>query len=399
MANSGTNVSGVLFGNFQLISINGGKFQDTNGNGIRELGEPGLAGVTIFLDANSNGVFDLGERSTTTDINGNYSFVNVAPGTYRVREVLPIGFTQTTANPVDVVASSGTNVSGQLIGNFQLISIGGGKFRDTNGNGIRDVGEPGLAGVTIFLDANSNGVFDVGERSTTTDINGNYNFANVAPGTYRVREVLPIGFTQTTANPVDVVASSGTNVSGQLIGNFQLISIGGGKFQDSNGNGVRNTGELGLQGFVIYLDTNNNGVLNTGEISTTTDTNGNFSFANLAIGTYRVREVGQPSFVQMTNNPENIVVTTSGGNVTGILFGNIPAVNLAVFSKLLLTGNNLANLLNGTFALQANFVANLYQTLLGRAPDLAGLKYYLRLLMAGFTQLQVTTFFKHDFHL
>ena len=125
----------------------------------------------------------------------------------------------------------------------------------------------------------------------------------------------------------------------------------------------------------------------------------NFSFANLAIGTYRVREVGQPAFVQMTNNPANIVVTTSGANVNGILFGNIPAANLATFSKLLLTGRNLANLLNGTFALQGNFVANLYQTLLGRAPDLAGLKYYLRLLMAGFTQPQVTTIFKRDFHL
>ena len=370
-------------------SISGLKFNDLNGNGVGDLGEPGLPGVTIFLDANTNGVFDIGERSTTTDALGNYTFTGLVRGTYIVREVQQAGFTQTTPNPVAIVVSSGIDVSGVLFGNFQLISISGSKFQDTNGNGIRNPGEAGLARVTIFLDANNNGAFDIGERSTTTDINGNYSFANVAPGTYRVREVLPTGFTQTTANPVDVVASSGTNVSGQLIGNFQLISITGSKFRDSNGDGVRNTGELGLQRFVIYLDTNNNGVLNTGEISTTTDTNGNFSFANLAIGTYRVREVGQPAFVQMTNNPANIIVTTSGANVTGILFGNIPAVNLAVFSKLLLTGNNLANLLNGTFALQANFVANLYQTLLGRAPDLAGLKYYLKLLQAGFSEAQV----------
>ncbi len=399
VASSGTNVSGVLFGNFELISISGSKFQDTNGDGIRDTGEPGLQGVTIVLDANSNGVFDLGERSTTTDLNGNYRFANVAPGTYRVREVLPIGFMQTTVNPVDIVASSGTSVSGVLFGNFQLIIISGSKFQDTNGNGIRDTGEPSLTGVTIFLDANSNGVLDLGERSTTTDANGNYSFANLAAGTYVVREVLPVGFVQTTTNPANIVASSGTNVSGVFFGNFQLITISGSKFQDTNGNGIRNPGEAGLAGFTIFLDANTNGVLDIGERSTTTDVNGNFSFANLALGTYRVREVGQPAFVQMTNNPANIVVTTSGVNVTGILFGNIPAANLAVFSKLLLTGNNLANLLNGTFARQANFVANLYQTLLGRAPDLAGLRYYLRLLQAGFTQPQVTNIFKHDFRL
>ena len=184
-----------------------------------------------------------------------------------------------------------------------------------------------------------------------------------------------------------------------LFGNFQLVSIGGTKFQDTNGNGIRNAGEPGLQGFTIFLDSNNNRLLDTGETSTTTDINGNFSFSNLALGTYRVREVVQSNFVKMTNNPADIVVTTSGANVTGTLFGNIPVANLVQISKLLLTGKNLQNLLNGTFGRQANFVANLYETLLGRAPLLKELTYYLRLLLAGFTEKQLTAKFKVDYKL
>ena len=402
VAISGTNVSGQLFGNFQRISISGSKFRDTDGDGIRDLGELGLAGVTIFLDADTDGVLDAGETFTTTDANGNYSFENLGPGTYNVREVPPASFTQTTPNPPPVVASSGTNISGQLFGNFQSgsflnISISGSKFRDTNGNGVRDLGDVGVAGVIIFIDADNDGVRDPGETFTTTDANGNYSFTNIGPGTYIVREVPPVGTVQTTVNPTAVVAISGTNVSGQLFGNFQLNTINGIKFQDSNGNGVRDLGEPGLAGFVIFLDTNNNGVLNLGERSTTSDANGNFNFANVGLGTYRVREVGQVNFVRMTNNPANIVVTTSGVNVTGILFGNIPVANLAVISKLLFTGQNLVNLRNGTFALQANFVASLFQTFLGRAPDLAGLTKYLRLLQSGFTQTRVTALFRADF--
>ena len=37
-----------------------------------------------------------------------------------------------------------------------------------------------------------------------TDATGNYTFANLGPGTYRVREVQPAGSTQTTANPANV---------------------------------------------------------------------------------------------------------------------------------------------------------------------------------------------------
>ena len=58
--------------------IYGVKYDDLNANGQRDEDEPGLPGWTIFIDSNSNGALDPGERSTVTDSEGRYSFVNLA---------------------------------------------------------------------------------------------------------------------------------------------------------------------------------------------------------------------------------------------------------------------------------------------------------------------------------
>jgi hypothetical protein len=57
--------------------------------------EPDFAGRTVFIDLNKNGALDTNEPRTSTDISGNYAFNNIAPGTYRVRDILPSGFTHT----------------------------------------------------------------------------------------------------------------------------------------------------------------------------------------------------------------------------------------------------------------------------------------------------------------
>ncbi len=397
-ATSGGNVTDITFGNFQLISIGGAKFGDMNGNGVRNPGDLGLAGFTIYIDANNNGILDPGERRTVTDANGNYSFANIGPGTYIIREVQQPGFVQTTVNPDGIPATSGSSVGGVTFGNFRLISINGTKFRDSNGNGVRNGGEVGIAGFTIFIDANNNGVLDPGERSTVTDAYGNYSFANIGPGTYIIREVQQTGYTQTTVNPGSIPAVSGNNVFSVTFGNFQMISISGIKFQDTNGNGVRNAGEGGLAGVTIYIDANNNGVLDLGERRTVTSANGSFSFPNLGPGIYRIREVTPPGYVRMTNNPLPIYAT-SGLNSSSILFGNMAVGSLAAPGKLLMIGNNLINLQNGTFARQVNYLASLYGALLGRAPDLNGLIYFSRLFLAGYNEQQVLAFFRQNFRL
>ncbi|MGB3638747.1 MAG: choice-of-anchor C family protein [Rivularia sp. (in: cyanobacteria)] len=71
----------------------------------KEIEEPGLSGISIYLDSNDNGVLDNGEPVQVTaeddpttpniDETGQYEFNNLEPGTYIVREVVPDGFEQT----------------------------------------------------------------------------------------------------------------------------------------------------------------------------------------------------------------------------------------------------------------------------------------------------------------
>jgi hypothetical protein len=371
--------------------IRGEKFQDTNGNGRKDLGEPGLAGWHIFLDG--NGV----HRETVTDANGNYTFADVNPGIYQVSEEARPGWVQTTVSPGAITVVSGSDITGIDFGNFQLGSIAGTKFQDSNGNGIRDVGEPGLAGWTIVLDA----VGGSTHLSTVTDATGSYRFTDVPAGTYQVREVGQPGWAQTTGNPPDITVVSGSQITGIDFGNFQLGSIAGTKFQDSNGNGVRDVSEPGLAGWTIVLDAGGGST----PLTAVTDVTGSYLFSNLPAGTYRVQEVGQPGWVQTTVNPPDITVV-SGSDITGVDFGNEmapvtpplipgfpgtgpPPSPPAMVSKLELFAPNLFGIQNGLLAADSAYIGALYQSLLNRSVDDMGLAHWLQMLLADLTRGQV----------
>ncbi len=335
VAQSGSDQTGKDFGNFQLVTISGRKFTDLDGDGTDDGGtDPGLAGVTIQLDIGADAVADV---SVVTGAGGTYSFPPVGPGIYRVREVVPAGYTQTTVDPADITTSSGVNVASVDFGNFQLITVSGKKFNDLDGDGTDDGGtDPGLGGWTIFLDADSDNVLDAGELSTTTAVGtGAYTISNVGPGTFAVREVVQAGWLQTTANPGGFTTSSGTNVAGINFGNFQLITISGKKFVDEDGNGLLGGTEPGLQNWTIQLDIGADSIVDQ---TTSTDISGNYSFQNLGPGVYRVREVLQAGWSQLSANPADITAV-SGSNVSGVNFGNFQAPEISITDVTVNEGN------------------------------------------------------------
>ncbi|QEL14663.1 hypothetical protein [Limnoglobus roseus] len=67
-------------------AVQGVKFNDLDGDGVRDLNEPGLQGWTIYADTNLNGWPDAGEPSTVTGPDGAYPLA-LLPGTYRIREL------------------------------------------------------------------------------------------------------------------------------------------------------------------------------------------------------------------------------------------------------------------------------------------------------------------------
>ena len=149
-ATSGSSQSGLNFGNFQLVDVTGEVYNDLNGNGNLDPGEPGLQGWTVnLLDQSGNIV-----ATTTSDANGNYEFDNLFPGTFIVEEVLQSGWTQTqpvNPNYYSFATQSGLNETGLNFGNFSTGTFTGTVYNDLNGDGIHEPGEPALAGWTIDL--------------------------------------------------------------------------------------------------------------------------------------------------------------------------------------------------------------------------------------------------------
>src|SRR5207253_1924014 len=122
--------------------ISGLKFNDINGNGVRDAGEPGLPGWTIQATNLSTGAVS----TAVSDATGSYSFPALPGGAYRVREVVQPGWVQTSPNPPDVLVTLGSSAQANF-GNFRFASISGHKFRDQNRNGVEDPGEPGIPNV------------------------------------------------------------------------------------------------------------------------------------------------------------------------------------------------------------------------------------------------------------
>jgi hypothetical protein len=241
-------------------SIAGQVWNDLNNNAVKNVGETGLSGWTVYLDANDNGTLDGSEVSTTADLNGNYVFSNLTTGSYIVREVVGSGFTQTFPTLINqqkhVVFVTNSNITDQDFGNFRSGDEGGGGnngggenpkgsitgvvFSDTNSDGVKDPGDSALSGWTVFIDANDNGTLDGGEVSLVTT--SNYSFTNLSDGTYVIREVLQSGWTQTgpVGNKYTVIIASANNVTDKDFGNHQTEGNSGGG--GSNGGGGSSSG-------------------------------------------------------------------------------------------------------------------------------------------------------------
>jgi len=102
-----------------LASIHGMKWNDLNGNGIKEPpGEPGISGWKIELECD-----DGFSASTTTDDDGNYWFFDIpAPNRCTVTEEIRTTWNPTTPTSLTVFPNPGDRIEDQNFGNQLIIT-------------------------------------------------------------------------------------------------------------------------------------------------------------------------------------------------------------------------------------------------------------------------------------
>ncbi len=324
-------------------------WEDLNKNGIQDYGENGVGYVTVkLLDCDGQVL-----STTQTDENGYYHFTNITQGVYKLRFVLPSGyaFTLKDAGMNDLLDSDVDPLTGMTTcfpieppncdsnstkwdaGIYKLKgSIGNFVWFDANGNGIQDNNESGLSGITVKLyDCNDNLI-----SVTTTNSSGYYKFTDLLPGNYYVKFQAPTGylFTIKDAGSDDELDSdadpiTGTTVCFTLAAGENNLSIDAGLkecvvgykvcgmvFNDANGNGLLDNGEVGIENVVIKLWGTSGNLI----AQTITNALGKFEFLNVPEGEYHVQEIDPYGYISTTPNSYNIFVTNQ--DVCNIKFGD-----------------------------------------------------------------------------
>jgi subtilisin-like proprotein convertase family protein len=314
-------IGGIAIAPTKVGSISGEKWNDVNGNQIKDSNEAGLPGWTIYLDLNNNGQLDLVSSpdqvitQASTDIpqaipdnslTGVKSALDFA-GVGLVKDVnVTLDITHTYDADMDVYLVSPLGTRVKLFAN---VGLSGDNFHNTVLDDQATVGISSASATAPFtgtykpeeplstfnnesafgqwkLELADDAVGDVGvlnswsltitlqgvttylEPSQVTDASGNYTFAAVPPGLYHVREYISpaqvlAGWAQTWA-PAPVTVRSGANVKNVDFGNWIPVakrgSIQGQKYYDANQNGVKDAEDAGLPGWIVYIDSNNNGV-------------------------------------------------------------------------------------------------------------------------------------------
>ncbi|MGI0041482.1 MAG: hypothetical protein ACRD94_05905, partial [Nitrosopumilaceae archaeon] len=249
--NSGTVSEDNDFGNFELGEIHGLKYEDTNGNGQRDQGEPALSGWDIQITGHDTITDEDVDETVTTmeddpntpeDETGMYWITGLTQGDYEVCEVLQDGWIQTqppSAGCYDITINSGTVSEDNDFGNFELGEIHGLKFYDITGDGIKQNAEPVIPNWQVRITGFDEITLVNVDQTVSTMNNGMYWLTGLTKGTYTATEILQNGWTNTTPliiTPINII--SGTVSEDNDFGNKCLAGTGGmskGFYTNKNG--------------------------------------------------------------------------------------------------------------------------------------------------------------------
>ena len=157
--------------------------------------------------------------------------------TYTVTEIVPAGMEPTTPWLREVALVTGVTMTVEFgnrppPGVLEVI-----KYNDLNGDGARDAGE-------LPMDVHIEASAPCGQAvSGDTGQDGSVSWSDLCVGTWTVTETLPAGYAPSTSAAATVSVTSGLTASvafGNLLSYGTLEVV---KFDDLNGNGLRDAGE------------------------------------------------------------------------------------------------------------------------------------------------------------
>ena len=283
--------------------ISGFVFNDLNGDGSYDDGEPGLEGVEVNLSGDAT-------TTATTAADGTYAFNELMAGSYQIVSVGPDGWTLTTTSPINVMLGTDDEVFD--LGIFGWTEGGGGGtavikgqvWNDLNGDGNVNDGELGLEGLTVTLSGDAT-------ATATTLADGGYAFEGLSAGTYEVVSEGPEGWVLTTTSPIQVVLTTDDEIFNEGSFGWMADSVGGTAaisgivFNDLNGNRVQDEGEPGIEGISVTLDGSANAIA-------VSAADGSYSFAELSLGDYKVRSADLEGWSPTTGPELTIKIETEG---------------------------------------------------------------------------------------
>ncbi|HCY4767715.1 TPA: carboxypeptidase regulatory-like domain-containing protein, partial [Staphylococcus aureus] len=319
----------------EVYKIGNYVWEDTNKNGIQELGEVGVKGVTVVAYDNKTNK-EVGR--TITDEKGGYLIPNLPNGDYRVEfSNLPKGYEVTPSKQGNneeldsnglssvITVNGKDNLSADLGIYKPKYNLGDYVWEDTNKNGIQDQDEKGISGVTVTLKDENGNVL----KTVTTDADGKYKFTDLDNGNYKVEFTTPEGYTPTTVTSGSDIEkdSNGLTTTGVINGadNMTLDSgfyktpkynLGNYVWEDTNKDGKQDSTEKGISSVTVTLKNENGEVLQT----TKTDKDGKYQFTGLENGTYKV-EFETPSGYTPTQvgSGTDEGIDSNGTSTTGVI--------------------------------------------------------------------------------
>ncbi|MEM1335531.1 MAG: SdrD B-like domain-containing protein, partial [Actinomycetota bacterium] len=328
-----------VFGYTGAGSIGDALWLDVEADGTRDLGEAGLPGALVTLTwAGEDGVFgtadDVVFPTQTTAPDGNYLFENLPAGEFQVDVAgTPAGLfptadpdggsddtSQLTLSPGEVDLDQDFGYVGRVIDGVSA-GVGDTIFIDLDGDGVQDVGEPGVEGVTVtVVTAGVDGVLGTADDitiTTETDENGQYLVTGLPSGptsvTYDVDD-LPDGYVpDSDLDGGDLVTATVDLGEGEtrLDVDFGIVgdaTITGTVWTDLDADGVIDAGEAGIPG--VQVEVTWAGPAGPVTIIVTTDDQGRWSLDDIPPGDWTTQ------VVLATVPPELVPTTPTDGSVT-----------------------------------------------------------------------------------